>query len=188
MFRNMQLTQFILHELEHAYQSKQADDESDNSIEAKLIRICFEFFRNINDKKNITENDLADLIIASFREKELYKQYYGFNPSERFAQINSFRILVDSLKSIKEYIPNLCEFQDASLVESMLQGHKESWYDGGICPTQVYLFGTGHENTWYEIDDSEQFGLAKRLTLGLKVSYDEYQSAVDWLQTTNKYN
>lgn len=41
MFRNFKIVQIILHELEHAFQNKQADDNFDNSIEAKLTRASF---------------------------------------------------------------------------------------------------------------------------------------------------
>ena len=38
MFRNLIITQTVLHELEHAYQSKISDDASKVDIESKIIR------------------------------------------------------------------------------------------------------------------------------------------------------
>ena len=35
MFKNLIITQIVFHELEHAYQFKQTDNKSDNSIESK---------------------------------------------------------------------------------------------------------------------------------------------------------
>ena len=81
----------------------------------------------------------------------------------------------------------------------MLRGYPDSWSQG-ICPTQVYLFSTGQSNVWNELDfynqDSSQlmknvyhkYDLTRRLSLGLPVSYEEYNTTDNWLQSTNKFN
>ena len=190
MFRNLTITQYILHELEHAFQNKQADDKSDNSIEAKLVNASFVLEQAMKNPRVLNallkgEIPVQDFIIYTLQNRKLYKQYYALNPTERLAQVNSFRTIVDSIEPIKKYIPNLYEFEQASLVEAMLRGYTDSW-NQGICPTQVYLFGTGQSNVWSELDFynrdysqlmknvSDRYNLAKRLSLGLPVSYDEY--------------
>ena len=204
MFRNLTIAQYILHELEHAFQNKQADNKSDNSIEAKLVNASIVLEQAMKNPRVLNallkgEIPAQDFIIYTLQNRELYKQYYALNPIERLAQVNSFRTIVDSIEPIKEYIPNLYEFKQASLVEEMLRGYTDSW-NQGICPTQVYLFGTRQSNVWSELDFydqdsgqlmknvSDKYNLARRLSLGLPVSYDEYNSSNEWLQSTNKFN
>ncbi len=204
MFRNLTITQYILHELEHAFQNKQADDKSDDSIEAKLVNASFVLEQAMKNPRFLSallkgKIPTQDFIAYMVQNKELYKQYYHLNPVERLAQVNSFRTIINSIEPIKEYIPNLYEFKQASLIEEMLRGYQDSW-DQGSCPTQVYLFGTGQSNVWNELDfysqDSSQlmknvcdkYNLARRLSLGLPVSYDEYNRMNKWLQRTNKFN
>lgn len=204
MFRNLTITQYILHELEHAFQNKQADNKSDNSIEKKLINaslVLEQAMKNPRVLKALLKGEIPaqDFIIYTLQNMKLYKQYYALNPTERLAQVNYFKTIVNSIEPIKKYFPNLYEFKQASLVEEMLRGYPDSW-NQGVCPTQVYLFGTRQSNVWSELDfynqDSSQllknvgdrYNLSKRLSLGLPISYDEYNSLDGWLQSTNKFN
>ncbi len=204
MFRNLTITQFILHEIEHAFQNKQSDNKSDNSIETRLIKACLmieQAIKNPNFLKGILTKEIPthDFIVYILQSKKLYEKYYNLNPIERLAQINSFRTIVNSIEPIKQYIPNLYEFKQASLVESALEGYVDSW-EQGICPTEVYLSGTRQGNVWLNMDfydqDSSQlmknvinkYNLVKRLSLGLPISSIEYNSCNEWLQNTNKFN
>lgn len=204
MYRNLSITQFILHELEHAYQNKQLDEKQDNSIEKKLINACFMLEYAMKNQKFISaiisgEIPIQDFMLYVLQNRELYKQYYKFNPVERLAQTNSFQTIISSIEPIKEYIPNLYELENASLVEEGLKGYQESW-EHGTCPTEVYLLGTRQGKVWNEFDfydgDSsklmkkvnDKFELSKRLKLGLPISYNEYNRTDEWLHSTNKYN
>ena len=103
----------------------------------------------------------------------------------------------DTIRFLK--LPNLYEFEQASLLEEMLSGYQYSW-DQGCCPTQDYLLGIGQSNVWngfdfYSQDSSqlmknvcEKYNLVRRLSLGLPVSYDEYTATDELLQGTNKFN
>lgn len=204
MFRNLTITQYILHEIEHAFQNKQLDNKSDTSIEVKLVKAGFILSQAIKNPRVLNallNGKISVQDFINYRQKniELYKQYYNLDPIERLAQVNSFRIIVDSIEPIKGYIPNLYEFEQASLLEEMLSGYTDSW-EHGICPTQVYLFGTRQNHVWFEFDFYDQdpsqlmqdvknrYNLARRLSLGLPVSYDEYNESYELLQSTNKFN
>ncbi len=201
MFRNLTITEMILHELEHACQNKKADDKSDNSIEAKLINACLVLEQAMKNPRTLHALLKGKDFSIYFEEyKRLYKQYYVFNPIERLAEVNVFQTIVNSIEPIEEYIPNLYEFEQASLVEAMLRGYTDSW-NQGICPTQVYLFGTGQSNVWSELNFYNQEysqlmksvsdgynNLTRKLSLGLPVSYDEYNIMDEWLQDTNKFS
>ena len=81
----------------------------------------------------------------------------------------------------------------------MLKGYADSW-NQGICPTQIYLFGTRQGKVWSELDFydadasklmknvSDRYPLVRRLSLGLPVNYEEYNSSDGWLHSTNKFN
>lgn len=205
MFRNLTIAQYILHELEHAFQNKQADNKSDNSIEAKLVNASLVLEQAMKNPRVINallkdESLAQDFIRYALQNRELYKQYYALNPIERLAQVNSFRTIVDTIEPIKKHIPNLYEFEQASLVEEMLRGYTDAWDQQGICPTQVYLVGTRQSNVWFELDfydqnpsqllknASKRYNLARRLSLGIPVSCYEYDSYNEILQSTNKFN
>ena len=140
-----------------------------------------------------------DFYIYFSLNRALYKRYYRLDPTERLAEVNSFRTVINAIEPVKKYIPNLYEFKNASLVEVMLRGYKESWNEG-ICPTQVYLSAIRQSKIWSEFDFysqdsnqlvknvSDQYSLVRRLSLGLPISYDEYKTTNDWLQTTNKFS
>ena len=204
MFRNISIVQTILHELEHAYQSKQLDQYQQHpSIEQQLIKASFVLEQALKNpkiiadllKSNITESQLA-LYISNYRL--LYKQSYQFNPTERLAQINSYKIIGQTLKEIQKYIPNLYEFEEATLTEELLNSYPEAAEYGG-CPTQVYLhfnyrddvwklFPFYHENPQQLLQNvSAQYNLNDRLTLGLPIKQEEYEGIDNWLHTKNKY-
>lgn len=103
----------------------------------------------------------------------------------------------DTIRFLK--VPNLYEFELASLLEEILSGYQDFW-NQGCCPTPVYLLGIGQSNVWngldfYSPDSSqlmknvcEKYNLVRRLSLGLSVSYDEYNITDELLQGTNKFN
>jgi len=204
MYKNLIIAQILLHELEHANQHNIVDKKGNNTIECDLIRASFYLEQALKNPKfyeSIIKDNIsvADIIIYIKNHRELYKQYYRMNPTERMAQVNSYNTIVKSIEPVKEYFPALYEFKKACLVEQMLQGYEESWFEGS-CPTQVYLYGTRQCDVWkrfkfYNEDNSqlvssvrEQHNLAKRLTLGLPITEREYYNTNDWLQSTNKFN
>ena len=81
----------------------------------------------------------------------------------------------------------------------MLSGYKDSM-ERGICPTQVYLGGTGQVKIWTGFDFYDKnpiqlmknvnakYDLAQRLALGLPISYDEFYDTEAWLRGTNKFS
>lgn len=181
-FRNLFITKVILHELEHAFQNKQVANELDDSIETKLVRACsvLEWLKKRMKIVNLIDEDpLAEY-------DKLYNQYYHVNPSERLAEINSLKTIVNSLGQIKKRIPELYKAECVSLLNEMLREYLEDRNKCISCPTQVYLLGTKQDDIWYELDFysedyyqllknvSDQYSLDRRLSLGLPIDYDEH--------------
>lgn len=181
-FRNLFITKVILHELEHAFQNKQVANELDNSIETKLVRAC-SVLEWLKKRINLIDEDKW---AAFIKYNKLYNQYYHVNPSERLAEINSLKTIVNSLGQIKKRIPELYKAECVSLLNEMLRGYLEDRNKGSSCPTQVYLLGTRQDKIWYELDFysedyyqllknvSDQYSLDRRLSLGLPIDYDEH--------------
>ena len=196
MFRNFTITQIILHELEHAHQYMQADNNIDNSVETKLFRESFRLDLVMNRK--FLSGEISGSDFDTY--KELCRQFYVFDPLERLAQINSFRTVVSSIEAIKDCVPGLYEFESASLTEAMISGYVEAYEKGSVSPTQFYLFSLGQSSVWSEFDFYDdnaeklenklrsKYNLGERFKFGLPVSNEEYQKTYSLLLNTNKYN
>lgn len=195
MFRNFTITQIILHELEHAYQYMQTNNK-DNSIETKLIKVSFE--SALAMKMKFLNGEISNSDFVTY--KELLHQLYVFDPTERLAEVNSFRTVVSSVETIKDCVPSLYEFESASLTEAMLNGYVEAYEKGDASPTQFYLFSLGQSRVWSEFDFYDdnteklenklrsKYNLSERFKLGLPVSDGEYQKTYSLLLNANKYN
>lgn len=189
LYHNINITQCILHELEHATQYKTADDHENTSIEAKLIRTASLLKRTLKNPKfnelllsgKISPKSL-EIYLKDYRN--LYKKNYEINPMERMAQINSYRTIINFLEFIKKQIPMLFTFNCKALEREKIRGYESSWQKG-LCPTHVYLKNTRKEDVWKSFDFydenqavlikkvSNEYDLNKRLLLGLPVSPDE---------------
>lgn len=204
MFKNILITQVLLHELEHALQYRQVNDESDNSIETELSRVSFKMWSLTSDlglmNKICDDDELYNQFLVYKKLHEtLLSKCYEVDPSERFADINSYKILAFICDEIRNSIPNLSEFIDTTYLESLLRGYKEiSKKDE--CPTKLYLEKMKHIRLWknfdfYSEDNAElltnindKYDLVKRLYLGLPIFYEEYKDMQFILETSNKFS
>lgn len=202
-YQNLKFTQFILHELEHANQNKLVDSNA-NDLEIKFLRASFivtETFKNPALWTAIKKGEVSNTEVKKYilHQEELYEQFYKENPSERLAQIKSFKVINDILMHIKEYVPNLSQFEQASLLEEMLNGYSQT-FDGLQGPTQIYLTGTNQESVLTGLDffnnDTKQmhekvrkkYNLGERLTYGLPITNTEFEQTQDMLYRSNKYS
>lgn len=187
MWRNLKVAQIILHELEHAYQSKVFDENNNIKIEDKIINICLQSTKYFEDpiflkQMQTGEVSVQETILKLLKIKKMYEQCYNFNPLERMAQIKSLNLLVLSLEMIQHHIPKLYSYEKNNLLVEMLNGYSEY----GKCPTHIYLHAIDKLDEWqkfsfYHDNEDEleskvriQYKLAKRLTLGLPISHGEF--------------
>ena len=191
MVRNFKIAQIILHELEHALQTNQADGKNGDSVELKLINASLRLALAIKNPNFLVaqgldkEISLQEFRIYCERERKLYEKYYDFNPAERMAEINSLNTIILSLEPIKKAAFSLYGFECIVLFKTMLNAYQLSKKEG-ICPTQVYLEGTRRGNVWTEFDFydansaqlfenvSAEYDFGKRISLGLPISQDEF--------------
>ncbi len=204
MFRNVLVTQVILHELEHALQYRHVNDEFDNSIETKLSRVSFKLWMLTSDyelmRKVCNDDELYNqFLIYKESHETLLSKCYEVDPSERFADINSYKILAFICDEIRNSIPNLSEFIDTTYLESLLRGYKET-YKKEECPTKIFLKEMKHISVWKKFDfysqDSDEllanindrYDLVRKLHLGLPISHEEYKDMRFILETSNKFS
>lgn len=190
-YRNFGIVQFIRHELEHAMQLKQSFLSKETDLETTLLNVCLEDVVSLHDPKVhelIANGDLSfrDLICYSDSKRSLQKQFYMQDPTERLAQINSYGTVIEYLKEIKNYVPNVLHVEQEMLLMEMIRGY--SYHEFQLtAPTPKFLENVGEETFWKSLDfydeDSEtlqrnvekQYSLKKRLTLGLPIRNHEYE-------------
>lgn len=187
MWRNLKVAQIILHELEHAYQSKVFDEKNNITLEEKIISICLQSTKIFEDPtflKQIQTGKVSiqEALLKLLNMKNIYEQNYKFNPLERLAQIKSLNILVSSLEVIQHDVPKLYSYEKDNLLVEMLNGYSEQ----EKCPTYIYLNSIGKLDEWQKLsfyhEDEEklennarvQYKFTKRLTLGLPISHGEF--------------
>lgn len=196
IFKNLLTAQIILHTLEIAVQKRQIDNENDNSIETKLIRESFEADKIISKKQN--NPTLLDFY-EFCRLRNLIGYYCDLEPAAKLADINSFKTILKSIEPIKKRVPNLYEFIETTIEERMLCCYQDSLdINKCICPTKIFL-NWFNWSSWYDLDfyDSnicqlmknvtEKYTLDERLSLGLPISHNEYENAVQRLKRKNRF-
>ena len=119
-------------------------------------------------------------------------------PDERLAEIKSHQEIKDTLSEISDEVPNLIEFENASILESKLRGYT---FDKGriISPTIDYLISTGksfalQKFEWFNKDSrvclknvQSLFSLDERLTYGLPIDSSEFINCSYTLLSSKKY-
>lgn len=200
-FQNLVISQVILHELEHAHQAKIMDQE--NTLEANILRAS---------KISINSDEIADLVAKGYEKEQIlihmlsrkriaqqnYRTNYLLAPNERLAEINSYQEILNSLSHIKEYVPNLTEFEQSNKLESLLRGFD---YEFGFLnsPTLSYLSKNGNPATlssfdWYDKNyfkclekTKKNYPLEDRLKYGLMIDDEEFDQSLKMLKLSKKY-
>ena len=182
---NLEITQTVLHELEHAFQYKQMNTL--NNDEAEILRLSC-----INDNASFVIERLKkqglqeDEIKEKMKEKKKkYFEFYGYAPEERLAQINSYRKLLDIILPDKRNYRESFNTEVVNLHSAELEGYE---LDNGInSPTIYYLQQQGENSSleqfdWYDSDPNvalektiSKYDLNERIKLGLPISSEEHK-------------
>lgn len=201
-YKNLSITQVILHELEHANQRKIIEKES--SLESEILKLSS---AEINIKTGIkliksgysVEQVMIYIMTKKMQSINNYRKNYDIAPEERLAEIKSYQEIIDLLSHIKKYVPNLLEFEQTNKLENLLRGFK---YDSGflISPTITYLLESENAHSlnkfeWFNQDyykclhqSKEMYSLEDRLKYGLMIDDKEFEYCDYTLKTSRKYN
>ena len=201
MFKNLTIAQFILHELEHAYQSKIADINAYNTTRDLIIRASYKLYQIVKNPQELIGKTLSKQEFMNYVEyyKDLYKKLYKINPIERMAEINSCAITLKSLELIKDEVKSLYEFNEATVLDNSIKAYT-NYTEDYSCPTEMFLSGINEREAWEELDFydenpktltnnvMEEYSLSRRLNCGLPIKKKEYKNIGKWLDKTNKYS
>lgn len=201
-YKNLIISQIILHELEHANQRKIIDNEKGLEPEIlKLSAVYIDF--NIRIKLIEAGYSIEEIKIyflsKNAKKIENYKKNYLIAPEERLAQIKSYQEILDLLSHIKEYVPNLIEFEQTNKIENLLRG-----FDYDLCyissPTISYLHQNGNSQAlkrfdWYDENylkclekSKDTYSLVDRLKYGLMIDENEFDRCTEIIKLSKKYN
>lgn len=201
-YNNLLISHIILHELEHADQNKKYNSAIHNT-ENTLIRIAFRGSYLFKDPlvcfKELTNMGytLSQIDIMLKQRRNLYKEYYNYNPTERLADIKSYNTLAKSLSHLKKQMPNLYEYEYINYMKSLISGYD---LDTLQAPTITYVGALGFPNDWskfhfYDEDPQimmdqifDQHSFIERLAFGLPVTYGEYDKAQKVLSLNNRFD
>ncbi len=159
LYQNMLILQVLLHEVEHANQYKIS--YRDNTIESFIIRIA-----NL-----VNEAD----------------KLYDFSPTERLAEIKSFKELITSLKFIRGKLQKLYELLEMEKLQRLIRGYHYNNPNKEVSSPLIAYFTIGNKRhllnsfSWYEdsfLNLSQQvyldYKLEERLLYGFPITVDEY--------------
>lgn len=131
-FKTILYTQMILHELEHANQSRIIAEEK--NLESKLlsqsIPFSFDTFRT-SSKEEVALN-LVKMIMATAQ----YIYNYKYAPHERMAEIDSSKKILEIISIDKINLPKSKQY-----FEDQILKHQIEAYEDTFCPTIKYLSG-----------------------------------------------
>lgn len=165
---NIKILQFLLHEIEHAKQEKKLKSRI-NNIEILLLSCS---------KLNM---ELWELVKDGYKK---YNDTYIYNPSERMADIKSYKKILLFMESINHNLKidkTLNILKEEYLIESL------NGYLNDICPSEIYLIKTELENIWRSMsfyDDNhnimnekvkKEYDIRKRLLFGLPIDNEEFK-------------
>lgn len=196
-YKNLLVTQTILHELEHANQRKLIKESS--SLEAEILRASdAQIDQKLVDK--LVRAGLTRSQIQTVLETQMAKQDEAYIqiPDERLAEIKSHQELVDALSEIEGKVPNLLDFERTNVLETKLSGYT---YDKGriVSPTLEYIASTGkgialQKFEWFNKDSraclnnvKSVLSLDERLTYGLPIDKTEFIGCSQALLSSKKY-
>ena len=160
LFENLSILQIILHELEHVNQNNIIC--FDNSFEALIIRL----------------SRLIDINID--------EQLYEICPTERLAEIKSYKEVINIVLPIKEKILELEKLLNSELLKRKISGYH---YQENIIsyPLLTYFSKERKDYIINFIDLGSSNDLDYRFKYGLPISFDEYKYSLKKLINDQKY-
>lgn len=190
---NTTVLHVLLHELEHVGQHKKCLENKGNNLETDLLSMCFKAnnYLELIQKKLQNNEFKSDEYISIIQQLQFYQMYseivnkgcYELLPSERQAEINSFKYLIGLLKNIhNEQNNKKIEMIETNYLIRKIMGYKED-ENKIIAPTYElyriilnFMNQSESENKYFKIFDSleKNMSLDQRLYYGLNISSDEY--------------
>ena len=198
LFENLNIIMIILHELDHAilfndmYKGKY-------DLMAKLALVCDIYGDTNNWDTQTTFRELFEYIKETILIPKYYEKYHDYAPYETRAIINSN---FETLDLIKELYKTDIDLKDINSLEDYYKSHINSMigrrydhFENGISnsrsydycnlfsfrkeyfPEELILYNESREKSY--IEDSKNYSLRERLSLGLQASEKEINENFD---------
>lgn len=197
MLENHDRYQELLNGIEHANQRRIIEKE--DTLESKVLKTSVTNIDIDLVSTLLNEGFTIDQILYYIRrEKTLREEHYLLLPDERIAEIRSHQEIVRTLEPIKEYTPNLIEFEKANILENMLRGY---FYNEGIITSPTLEYASASKRIdklksfqWFDENNQEclrkakkELPLKKRVTYGLPLDVNEFSTLSTSLLLSKKY-
>lgn len=188
-YKNMLITQVLLHELEHVDQYKKIETSHDSESEILKVSLARSAIANNDERmRKLLESgiSLSEIMIYIKANQKKYEQNYETAPEERLAEIRSHGQLINIVNAISDYIPHLILIEQISILRNMIRGYEIHESGIIISPTINYLHSCGYGDrlktfSWYSenyIDcikkSSEMYSLSDRAMYGLPITGEEF--------------
>ncbi len=158
--KNLDITRYLLHEIEHASQHKKVDSNHP-TLETNLLRMSFKH---------------------SQEEPNLFLQKYIYAPSERMAEIDAAENIKKIITPLKQSLPTLMEYENIFVLKKRIKGYERKIY-GLEAPTCNFLFAFEELHSFDFYDQnypkmveniSKNYSTTEILRLGLPIDYDTF--------------
>lgn len=175
-------TQSILHELYHVDQKRKIKEENDT--ESKILDLAVglsdkEFLLEMNNNELNNDNEKAKKLSLLMIRMMLYMENYKYDPHERMAEIDSYKLIKKIISSIN--LPDTNEYIEDKLLKNLIGAYQG---DGAFSPTikfisemdKLYKRDSLTTFDWYDIDKEiclnksiSQYSFEQRIRYGLPI-------------------
>ncbi len=158
------VSDYLLHELEHIQDFKNCFGKEE-SLKVKISRLCFD--TEIGYKKAKKPIEKKIWLLKDKQKEKIYQKNYRYCPLERFANLNSLRMLIQIAESLELF--ELKRYYLYCLYEQMIDS-----YEKKKNPTLYYLTQIGFQQEARLIQEEiPHLSFEERLELGLFLSKNE---------------
>lgn len=188
-YTNLQITQFILHELEHANQQKIKNEGI--GLEAAILKTSDKASTMFEDcltalriGKKMDNDKLKEATKLLEIEDAKYGELYDYSPKERLADIKSIEICQRLVEPFKHNLCKIDQLLKYELYKTYLRGYAID-FTGIESPTVKYFnelryydflkkLDLAGEDFNSDYEKVKKYSLESRLRLGLPISQKEY--------------
>ncbi len=158
------VNEYLLHELEHIHDFKNCFELKEN-FKIKISRLCFDTEIGYSKAKNPLEQKIW--LLKDKEKEKKYQKNYSYSPIERFANLNSIKILIQMAEILE--LSEIKYYYLYKLYEQMIDN-----YERKENPTLYYLNQMGYIREANEIrNEMPNLSFEERLNLGLFISKEE---------------
>lgn len=190
-YLSLQITQFLLHELEHVVQGKIIQEGKNKTLESKLLtetNIDIDYVLNQAMKSAKSEEEIYQFMDRKvLLYNEAYKREYNKVLRERLSQLRSIKQMLETTKKLNLH-QNVSTMFESQLIDEKLKGYElNGFYSTGptidfidilvqsnlVNPENSEFYDENKVKAFVEL--SQKYSLEDRIEYGLPINANEYQ-------------